>query len=221
MQGVCEQRIRAVTPLEVAGLALRPTNASFETSNRKVLTFGNDRRPDEEPVMVFRQRVHRMWMTWKQDPHREPHGWAQRTAGHNQSWESFTPNAWIQLSATVQRWFLLNDGYDAVFDEVFRISQRVKTETSIDYDALKARYRYLGDYVADCARLAEGLGAGFYQIRQTPDVTREFHTPRFHLPDRPHHCEPVSAAVWDGATQIGWIVERDIPVPMIDYTDRA
>jgi hypothetical protein len=40
------------------------------------------------------------------------------------------------------------DGYDAVFDEVFGASQRVKTETSIDYDALKKKYRHLGDYVA-------------------------------------------------------------------------
>jgi hypothetical protein len=205
-----------MTPLLIGELTLHITSASFETGNRKVLSF-ETKRDDETPVMVHRQSVHRMSMTWTQDPHTEAFGWGQRRPTATTSWDAFTPKAWQAIAGTVQAWFLTNDGFHTVFDEAFRTAQRCKSPGAINYDALRDRYRRLGEYVDSSARLAEGLGAGLYSIRPTPNVDRSFHTPRMSFPDRPHECEAVTAAIWEGDVQVGWILQRSLPVPMKDY----
>lgn len=209
-----------MTTIELPGITLRCESASMDGQDRRRLHLVGKLEAKQPAVSLFRQPVHQMWAEYKRDQRREPYGWGERsTVPSGGTWQKFSPKSWEQINQIVQRHFL-HHGFDEIFDAVFRRDQGPESTKRYrtDYVALKTRLKDLERYIAECEQLADGLAMGLYEFRQVPAPTPTFRAPNSMTdPCNPSRYENVTAAVWDGNGQIGWIIGGNQPVPMKDY----
>jgi hypothetical protein len=198
-----------------SGVTLHVSSVSYETANRKRLNFegtipGGSR-------MFLRQQTTQIFVSYSSDPRHDPHGYGKRRAWLLSPWDNFTPKAWAKINGLMQAHFLAH-GIGEIIESKFRCGQANEAQT---YVALKTKYELIIAYVKECERLADGLAANLFEIRPVPEVTVQFRVPRLALPHDPDRSEQATAAVWDGQTQVGWLLEtNNLAVPMHDHTTR-